>query len=46
MVQKTSNRHIQAVMNNLVSLRRVPWTTQTFAEGSAAEQKLKNTALG
>jgi len=30
----------------LGSLHRVPWARQTFAEGSAAAQKLKNTAVG
>jgi len=33
-------------IRKVVSLRRVPWATQTFAEGSAAAKRLKNTGLG
>jgi len=32
-------------ISTLGSLHRVPWATQTFAEGSAAAKRLKNTAV-
>jgi len=38
-------RLLQKVRQTLGSLHRVPWATQTFAEGSAAARGLKNTCL-
>jgi len=35
-----------AATSALGSLHRVPWTKKTFAEGSAAAKRLKNTDLG